>query len=131
MLSEKKQMMTFRNLSFAPHQVDPNGVHARMNFENGYGVSVIQTRFSYGGDEGLYEMAVLKGKDICDDTPVANDVLGYLTKEDVTEKMMLVQELPSCLPAEENSGFFAMATESSDRALQMLAEMEIDNVKGD
>lgn len=122
-------MMTFRNLTFAPHQVDPSGVHARMNFENGYGVSVIRTNFSYGGNQGFYEMAVLKDGEICCSTPITNDVLGYLTIEEVTEKMMLVQELPSCLPTEEDSGFFAMATQSSDRALQMLAEMEIDDAK--
>ena len=123
-------MKTFADLSFVPHQVDPSGIHARMNFENGYGVSVIRTYFSYGGNAGKYEMAVMKGADLCYNTPITNDVLSRLSEEEVTEYMLQVQQLPSCLAVEEDSGFFAMATESSDRALQILAEMEIDNAKG-
>lgn len=62
-------------------------------FNNGYGVSVIKHDGSYGGKEGLYELAVLKNGDICYDTEITNDVIGYLTPEMVTEIMIRVQEL--------------------------------------
>ena len=62
-------------------------------FDNGYGVSVVKHDGSYGGKQGLYELAVLKGGDICYDTEITNDVIGHLTPESVTEIMIKVQEL--------------------------------------
>ena len=65
-----------------------------MEFDNGYGVSVVRTPYSYGGDKGLYEMAVLdKTGRVTYDTPITNDVLGYLTEDEVTEYMIEVQKL--------------------------------------
>ena len=70
------------------------GKQARMTFENGYGVSVVSHSYSYGGKDGLFEIAVLdKDGDLTYDTPVTNDVIGYLTEEDVTDVMKQVQEL--------------------------------------
>ena len=70
------------------------GKQARMVFENGYGVSVVSHTYSYGGKDGLFEVAVLdKDGNLTYDTPVTNDVIGYLTEEDVTDVMKQVQEL--------------------------------------
>ena len=70
------------------------GKKARMHFENWYGVSVVSHSYSYGGRDGLYEVAVLDSDDnLTYDTPVTNDVIGYLTEEDVTDVMKQVQEL--------------------------------------
>lgn len=83
-------MKTFNDLEFTAHQL--GGLIARMNFDNGWGVSVVQTSFSYGGREGLYELGVLKNNSLHYDNPVADgDVVGYLTKENVTELMEKVQ----------------------------------------
>jgi len=70
------------------------GVQCRMMFENGYGVSVVSHTYSYGGKDGLFEVAVL-GKDgnLTYDTPVTNDVVGYLNPDEVTEIMEQVQNL--------------------------------------
>jgi hypothetical protein len=76
--------MKFTELNFKPH---PHwvGVQAKHFFDNGYGVSIIQSPNSYGGDEGLYELAVLKGNEdkfkLCYDTYITDDVLGHLTEE--------------------------------------------------
>lgn len=86
-------MKTFEDIEFKDH---PNlsGVAGRMYFENGYGVSVVRTIYSYGGRDGLYELAVLnKDGQLIYDTPVTSDVLGYLTPEEVTEYMKQVQSL--------------------------------------
>ena len=89
-------MKTFQDLEFeqiddAPFMV---GKKARMTFENGYGVSVVSHTYSYGGKNGLFEIAVLdKDGNLTYDTPVTNDVIGYLTEEDVTDVMKQVQEL--------------------------------------
>lgn len=70
------------------------GKKARMHFDNGYGVSVVSHNYSYGGTQGLYEVAVLDADDnLTYETPVTNDVIGYLTEEDVTNVMKQVQEL--------------------------------------
>jgi hypothetical protein len=50
--------------------------------------------FSYGGKDGLFEVAVLdKDGNLTYDTPVTNDVVGYLNPDEVTEIMEQVQSL--------------------------------------
>jgi hypothetical protein len=71
-----------------------SGVQARMMFENGLGVSVVSHTYSYGGKDGLFEIAVLDGDgDLTYNTPVTNDVIGYLNPDEVTEIMEQVQNL--------------------------------------
>tara|TARA_R110000851_G_scaffold221122_2_gene373907 strand:+ start:429 stop:830 length:402 start_codon:yes stop_codon:yes gene_type:complete len=70
------------------------GVRAIMEFPNGYGISVIQSSFSYGGDEGLFEIGVLDHKrELTYETPITSDVIGYLTDEEVSEIMIQIQKL--------------------------------------
>ena len=89
-------MKTFEDLEFeqlndAPYMV---GKKSRMHFDNGFGVSVVSHTHSYGGRDGLYEVAVLdKDGVLTYETPVTSDVIGYLSEEDVTDVMKKVQEL--------------------------------------
>lgn len=89
-------MKTFKDLVFGH---DEMGEHAFEIYPNNYGISVIRNLYSYGGREGLYEIAVLKMtpemeySELCYDTPITNDVVGHLTPEDVTEYMKQIQEL--------------------------------------
>ena len=46
-------------------------------------VSVIRSASSLGGLKGLFELAFMKGDEVCWDTELCFDVVGYLTKEDV------------------------------------------------
>jgi hypothetical protein len=87
-------MKTFKDLQFVEHPNHLGGVQARIQFENGYGASVVKTPYTYGGDKGLYELAVF-GKDghITYDTPITNDVIGYLRPQDVTDVMEKIQQL--------------------------------------
>ena len=88
-------MKTFQDLPFdSMNDGFMIGKKARMHFDNGYGVSVVSHNHSYGGRDGLYEVGVLDSDDqLTYDTSVTNDVLGYLTEEDVTDIMKRVQEL--------------------------------------
>jgi hypothetical protein len=89
-------MKKFEDLEFDKISDEPymSGVRSRMIFENGYGVSVISHTYSYGGKDGLFEIAVLDKKgEITYETPVTNDVIGYLNPEEVTEIMEHVQKL--------------------------------------
>jgi hypothetical protein len=70
------------------------GVMSRIIFDNGFGASIVCTPHTYGGDRGLYEIAVLdtEGK-LTYDTSVTDDVIGYLRPEDVTDVMEKIQQL--------------------------------------
>jgi hypothetical protein len=92
------QMKTFNDLEFkdmAEHyQIVQPGIQATIKFDNGYGASVVRHNFSYGHEEGLYELAVLDSNDkITYDTLVTEDVLGHLSEEDVTNALKQIQEL--------------------------------------
>jgi len=75
------------------------GTQVVHRFENNFGASVIQHDFSYGGDEGLYELAVVSFADKTNDydlnysTEVADDVLGYLSEEDVKDYLNKIEQL--------------------------------------
>lgn len=83
---------------------DPNllrelngGTQALYFFKNGCGASVVRHPFSYGGDEGLWELAVITGNidsyQLNYTTPITNDVLGYLTERDVDEVLDKIENL--------------------------------------
>ena len=86
-------MKQFKDLEFKTHpQLD--GVVSRIIFDNGYGASVVKHEFSYGGKDGLYELAVLdKNGELTYETPITNDVIGYLREIDVTDVMEKIQQL--------------------------------------
>jgi len=87
-------MKTFKDLEFKPHPVHSEGVVSLMQFENGYGASVVRHEYSYGGKNGLYELAVLdSNNELTYDTPITNDVLGYLSEQDITEVLIKIQQL--------------------------------------
>lgn len=71
------------------------GGHAlRFTFPNGYIGSVVRHFGSYGGSQGLWEIAVMYGDEIVYDTPITNDVLGWQTEEDVEQVLNQIRELP-------------------------------------
>lgn len=72
---------------------DLDGVQQIYKFPNGYGASVVKHNFSYGGKSDLWELAVLKGEDLCYTTPLTSDVLGWLTDEDVQRALKEIAKL--------------------------------------
>lgn len=88
-------LKTFDDLEFKPHPYG-EGVVSQIMFDNGYGASVVCSQSSYGGKKGLYELAVLdKDGYLTYDTPITNDVVGYLSPEQVTEYLFRIQDLKS------------------------------------
>lgn len=74
------------------------GLHKVYKFPNNYGASVIQHDYSYGGKDGLWEIAVIyfvdgDEWDIDYSTPITRDVLGYLTDEEVCETLEQIKNL--------------------------------------
>jgi len=87
-------MKQFKNIIFKSNPMGPEfGIVSRTKFDNGYEVSVVKSPYSYGGDRGLYELAVFKDGEICYDTPITDDVIGYLRPTDVTDVMEKIQKL--------------------------------------
>jgi hypothetical protein len=70
------------------------GTQIVYTFPNGYGASVVNHSFSYGGHRGLFEMAVLHNDQITYDTPLTDDVIGNLTMEDVLGYLEQIKSLP-------------------------------------
>lgn len=94
-VKSRQQLKTFKDLEFE-EMVSPlmSGKRARIHFPNGFGASVVSHTFSYGGKNGLYELAVLFQDEIHYDNPVANgDVIGHLKEETVTELLIKIQQL--------------------------------------
>ncbi len=85
-------MKTFKDLKFKKHPMG-DGIQAKMNFNNNYGVSVVKTSFSYGGNSGYYEIAILYKGEITYNTHITDDVIGWQTEENITEVMEKVQKL--------------------------------------
>lgn len=56
-------------------------------------VSVIRSSMSYGGAEGLFELAMLRNDKCCYDTPITDDVRGWLDEEDVLDILEDVQRI--------------------------------------
>ena len=89
-------MKTFNDLQFKEHPRGAvyGGIISRIIFDNGYGATVVQGPHSYGGSDGLYELAVVgKDDEICYDTPVTSDVEGYLSETQVTDLLIKIQQL--------------------------------------
>ena len=85
-------MKTFNDLIFKDKEIGLGEV-SRIGFDNGWGVSVVKGPYTYGGKDGLYELAVLRDNEIHYDNPVAQgDVVGYLRPEDVTDAMAVIQK---------------------------------------
>jgi hypothetical protein len=105
-MSEIKQ---FKDLVFNPHPLAkeaeklPNYLrreyaeskHAKMFFENGYGISVLFGSMFYSNGVDSYEVGVLKGGTLCYDTPITNNVIGYIPAAEVSDIMRKIQELPN------------------------------------
>lgn len=86
-------MKTFKDLVFEDRPYDM-GISSRIEFDNGYGASVVKGPYTYGGKDGLYEMAILDSNgNLTYDTPITNDVIGYLSEDEVSNYLKQIQEL--------------------------------------
>lgn len=94
-------MKTFDDIEFKEHSAG-DGYHGKLFFDNGYGVSVVRFKIngrygSYTNTDNQWELAVIFGNEneweITYNTPITNDVIGYLSSDEVTEIMKKVQEL--------------------------------------
>ena len=87
-------MKTFKDFDFKTNTMGEEfGITSRTKFQNGYEAAVVTSEHSYAGRDGLYELAVFKDGEMTYDTPITDDVLGYLTEQEVTDTFIKIQEL--------------------------------------
>ena len=76
--------MKFENIKFKETKM-PKGIQSLLMFGD-YELSIVQSDFSYGGKQGLYEIAVMKN-DIQVEMPgitqEGDTVKGFLTEDEV------------------------------------------------
>jgi hypothetical protein len=87
-----------KNFKELPSNSINNGIQYIFKSDNGYGASIVQHEYSYGGRVGLWEIAVTKydedGEwDICYDTPITNDVLGHLSESEIMDYLTQIEQL--------------------------------------
>lgn len=87
--------MDFKNFTSRSRPID-GGIQYINFFPNGYGVSVVRHDFSHTNDN-TWELAVLKGNadkwNLCYNTPITNDVLGYMSDDEVNETCIAIANL--------------------------------------
>jgi len=73
----------FEDLNFKSHRVIPGGTQAYLEFDNGHFASVVGGPGLYGNGETSFELGFPLDGSI--------DVMGWLTPEQVTDEMILIQ----------------------------------------
>jgi hypothetical protein len=87
---------------YEPYDARPlesGAVQKLYRFKNNYGASVVKGEHTYGGDEGLWELAVVHfdtsgGFNLCYTTPITEDVEGHLDDNAVEELLAKIEALP-------------------------------------
>jgi hypothetical protein len=79
--------------------LESGAIQKLYRFANNYGASVVKGEHTYGGDEGLWELAVIHfdtGGEFNLDytTPITQDVEGHLTDDAVEELLAKIEALP-------------------------------------
>ena len=69
-----------------------------IEYDNGYGLSVVRHESSYGGKQGLFEIMLTRNGNPYSLPPITHEydtVKGFLTKEQVKETLDTVKDLPA------------------------------------
>jgi hypothetical protein len=93
--------MEMRRKIHEPYDARPlesGAVQKLYRFANNYGASVVKGEHTYGGEEGLWELAVIRFKtdgefNLDYTTPITEDVEGHLTDDDVEELLTKIEAL--------------------------------------
>jgi hypothetical protein len=67
-----------------------NGIQIKYYFKNGYAASIVMHQHSYGGDEGLFELALMNHNDDLIYKDDFEDVLGYLNFGEVETMLSVI-----------------------------------------
>ena len=93
--------MKFKELKFSDisETHGEGAVQAYVDLGNGFDVSVVKHKFSYGSEKGLYEMGVFDNQraagmnSMCDPLDWGDTVKGWLTPQGVEQELDLIKAL--------------------------------------
>ena len=84
----KFQDLEFEDIS-KTHGED--AIQTYLEFENGYDISVVKHKYSYGGEKGMYEVGCFYNNHMVDPADWGDTVKGWLTPEDVETELGLIK----------------------------------------
>ena len=84
----------YKRKGFVQHKLFDNGEQVIFEFKNGYGASVLTGRIAYCNRNQPFEIAVTRNGYLCYDTPITNDVIGYLTIDEALKVLDDIEKLP-------------------------------------
>ena len=99
MAKKSKTYATFKDLKWQDHP--DGGKMAIINFSNDFGASIISGENFYSSEEFPFEIAVLKFGNICFNSGITEDVIGYCNEETVTNILKDIQDLEQAVEDEE------------------------------
>ena len=83
----------FEQLKFEPAKDIPLS-RAHLEFDNGYTASVITGEYAYSDILHPYEFAIMRDGEVCYDTSITDDVVGYCTENDIESLLQKTRDLP-------------------------------------
>ena len=104
--------------------LESGAVQKLYKFANNFGASVVKGEHTYGGDEGLWELAVIVfdtsgGFNLCYTTPITSDVEGHLDDDAVEELLAKVEALP----------VVALTNEGNDNVVNKIHREDVNGIK--
>lgn len=67
------------------------GLKSKLYFPNGWGISIILSRYSYGWSELKWEAAILYNDGLDYSNPLTNDVIGYQTISEIKNLVKIIK----------------------------------------
>lgn len=89
----KENTLFKRYITTITDRSDDIAMRLRIYFINGYGISIIRGKYTYGGLDGLFEIAPLNKDDNLDGSIIgieSDDVEGYLTEKEVFDRILKI-----------------------------------------
>ena len=88
--------MKLKDMLFLHYNFHSKKSSAVCTFPNGYTASIITGECAHASEEAPYELAILLNGELCYTTGIMEeDVLGYLTEEEVDEYLLQIEALPT------------------------------------
>lgn len=92
-MNEVNNAVKISDLVFKPNKTH-GGSHAVSKFDNGYLASVVTGGWAYTAEDAPYEIAAMYVGKLGYDTPITDDIIGYLTEEAANEVLQQIANLP-------------------------------------